>query len=207
MCPFCINGSDRYNMNLTRMQFPACAKKTCAKLLYATALVHLATAFEPAACRVCKRQSFCRLVAVSRKFVAEFKESCGSEVSDHLEVSIVRRQLFFGVFRAARDVLALWPQADVLWTIERCEYLAQAFVNLGDTPRETESDFREVERRLTDLAGLATAICERQMELTGDGPSDWGSGSAAARADRLAMFLFDAAEEVAMGRQKRFPAA
>jgi hypothetical protein len=95
----------------------------------------------------------------------------------------------------------------VLWTLERGEYLAKALVNLAQLAGGTELDFEEVERRLGDLAGLANAICEWQMELSGDGPPNCSVDTAAARADRLAMLLFDAAEDIAVARHKRFPGA
>lgn len=213
MCILCEEpGSNSGSIfDAARVAAMATDKVTRASLLYASALVAIAHAFEPRGCRAVQRKAFTSLVKVSASFVAEFKAIGESDGATDLEVSIARRQLFFAVFRRAREVLGLKPEPDylpdVLWTLERGEYLAKALVNLAQLAGGTEFDFKEVERGLSDLAGLANAICEWQMELTGEGPQSWSADSAAARADRLAMVLFDAAEDIAVARHKRVPGA
>ena len=94
--------------------------------------------------------------------------------------------------------------ADLEWTLERSDYLAKAILNLAISTNGTEWAFTEAERVLTDLAGLITELCEWQMERTDEGPPNWAPNSLPHRADRLAVFLYDAAEQLAIKRQKRF---
>jgi hypothetical protein len=74
MCPFCFDRSPGRDTTFSPARFADFAERTHATLLYANAMVCLGRGFEPTACRPCQRTSFESLVAVSRSFIAEFKD-------------------------------------------------------------------------------------------------------------------------------------
>ena len=211
MCRFCANLDRRSHPDflVAHLASMATDKGTHAMLLYSSALVALAGAFDGGTCRALKRRSFESLVKISTNFLAEFKSASDSDDSDHLTVTIHRKHLLFELFRRARDILTTVRDAhsnsDVEWALERSDHLAKAILNLVGVTNGTEWDFKEAEGTVTALAGLVTELCEWQMERTGEGPPNWPSDSSASRADRLAMSLYDVAEQLAIKRQKRFP--
>lgn len=211
MCRLCANPVDRSHADFifTQLAGMGAEKGTHVMLLYSSALVGLAGAFEGAACRALKRRSLAGLVRISTNFVAEFKVASESDDSDQLTVTIHRKHLLFEMFRRARDIITNVRRTDsagdVEWTLERIDYLAQAVLNLVTVTNGTEWDLQEAERLVSDLAGLVTEFCEWHMECASEGPPTWSPDSIASRADRLAMSLYDAAEQLAIKRQKRFP--
>lgn len=211
MCRFCANRGDRPHPDSIVAQLAGLGteKGTHAMLLYSSALVALAGAFDGGSCRVLKRRSLVGLLNISTCFVAEFKAATDSDDSDHLTVTIHRKHLLFELFRRARDIFTTvrgtHSDPDREWMLERGDYLAKAILNLVNVTNGAEWDFEEAERLVTDLAGLITKFCEWQMERTGERPPAWSPDSCASRADRLAMSLYDGAEQLAIKRQKLFP--
>lgn len=211
MCKFCTNLDARSHPDfiVAHLAGMGTEKGTHAMLLYSSALVALAGAIDAGTCRALKRRSFASLVKISTSFVAEFKFASESDDTDHLTVTIQRNHLLFEMFRRARDIFTTVRDtdgvADLEWTLERGDYLAKAILNLAVVTNGTEWAFKEAERVVTDLAGLITEFCEWQMELTGEGPPNWSPDSLSSRADRLAVFLYDGAEQLAIRRQIRFP--
>ena len=213
MCRFCPNPVDRSPSEfiVPRLAGMGAEKGTHAMLLYSSALGDLAGAFDEGSCRALKRRSFAGLVKISTSFVAEFKAAAESDGSDQLTVTIHRKHLLIELFRRARDILTSVHGTnsieDVEWTLERIDYLAAAILNLAAVTNATEWDFKEAEGLVGDLAGLVTEFCEWQMESTGEEPPNWSIESVASRADRLAMSLYDTAEQLAIKRQARFPSS
>lgn len=191
-------GANFYSYNPTH--FDALTKSTHCTFAYANAFVCVGQSFEVNVCRKCKRQSFKELVAASRSFVAELKAPRARNDFDDVEVSLLCSQLFFTLFRRARNVLSLKPESDYLsdvdWTLERGHYLGQAIMNIAAVTVSTELARQEVKRALKDLAHLATDISEWQMELTDQRPPVWMEASSAFRANRLAVFFYDAIEQI-----------
>lgn len=210
MCRFCASpgAGSHPDFIVAHLASMGTEKGIHAMLLNSSALVALAGAIDGGTCRALKRRSFASLVKISTSFVAEFKFASESDDTDHLTVTIQRNHLLFELFRRARDILSTVHDsdgvADVEWTLERGDYLAKAILNLAVITNGTEWAFKEAERVLTDLAGLITEFCEWQMERTGEGPPSWSPDCLPSRADRLAVFLYDAAEQLAIKRQKRF---
>lgn len=211
MCRFCADLKPRSlpESHVAHLAGMATDKGTHAMLLYSSALVALAGAFDGGTCRALKRKSFASLVKITTSFLAEFKVASDSDDPDHLTVTIHRKHLLFEMFRRARDILTTVREtdsdSDVEWTLERSDYLAKAILNLVGVTSGAEWDFKEAEGTVTALADLVTELCEWQMERTDEGPPNWPSHSPANRADRLAMSLYDVAEQLAIERQKRFP--
>lgn len=211
MCRFCANPDARSHPGfiIAHLASMGTEKGTHAILLYSSALVALAGAFEGATCRALKRRSFTALVKISTSFVAEFKTAAEGDDTEHLTVTIHRNHLLFEVSRRGREIITAVRETDcdddLDWTFERADYLAKALVSLLAVTNGTEWAFKEAERTVTDLADLVTEFCEWRMERTGEGPPNWSHDSLPSRADRLAVFLYDAAEQLAIKRQKRFP--
>lgn len=211
MCKFCasLEASSHPDSLVAHLAGMATDKGTHAMLLYSSALAALAGAFDGGTCRELKRRSFKKLLKISTSFLAEFKAATHSDDCDHLTVTIHRKHLLFELFRRARDILTTVREthsdSDVEWTLERSDYLGKAIMNLVGVTNGAEWDFTEAEGTVTALAGLVTELCEWQMERTGEGPPNWSPDSSGSQADRLAMSLFDAAEQLAIKRQKLFP--
>lgn len=211
MCRYCANFDGRTHSDfiVANLAGMGADKGTHAMLLYSSALVALAGAFDGGTCRALKRRSFATLVKISASFVAEFKSASESDDSNHLTVTIHRKHLLFESFRRARDVLTNVRESarfdDLQWALERGDLLAKVIANLVAVTNGTEWDFKEAEGSVTALADIVTEFCEWQMERTGEGPPNWSPDSSASRADRLAMSLYDKAEQLAIQRQKRFP--
>lgn len=212
MCRFCANLDARFHRNsvVAHLAGLGTDKGTHALLLYSSALVAVAGAFGVGTCRALKRESLATLVKISASFVAEFKFALESDATDHLTVTIHRKHLLWESFRRARDVLASVRETDspddLQWALERSHSLGLVIVNLVAVTNGTEWDFQEAERTVLALADLVTEFCEWLMQRTGEGPPNWPSDSLPSRADRLAVFLYDEAEQLAIERQKRFPA-
>lgn len=212
MCRFCANLDARSNPNfiVAHLAGMGTDKGTHAMLLYSNALVALAGAFDGGTCRALKRRSLAGLVKISVSFVAEFKSASESDDTDHLTVAIHRKHLLWESFRRARDVLTSVRETDspedLQWALERSDSLAKVIVKLVAVTNGTAWDFQEAERTVIALADLVTEFCEWLMERTGEGPPNWAPDSLPSRADRLAVFLYDEAEQLAIERQKRFPA-
>lgn len=213
MCRFCANLDARSLPDFVVAQLAGMGtdKGTHAMLLYSSALVALAGAFDGGTCRGLKRQSLATLVKISASFVAEFKCASERDNTDQLTVTIHRKHLLWESFRRARDVLTNARETDrsddLQWALERGDYLAKAIVNLVAVTNGSAWDFREAERIVTALADLVTAFREWRMERTGEGPPNWSPNSLPSRADRLAVLLYDQAEQLAIERQKHFPAS
>jgi hypothetical protein len=79
--------------------------------------------------------------------------------------------------------------------------LATALINLA-VVAETRADFEQALSGLTDLAGLVTDLGEAQSEVTGEAPPEWDPECPAYRADRLAVYLYDAVEQLDIKRRK-----
>lgn len=210
MCTFCTGLKNPFEpdiplADLTRMGLD---RGSHAMVLSAHAYAALAGAWNANSCRALKRRCLAILVTLTANFVAEFNFAQASEEPGHLTVTILRKQLLFELFRRARDLMTglrdTDGEDDVRWALERGENLGKAMIDLASVANHSEWDFHEAERVLIDFANLVTELCERQMARTGKGPQAWTVDSPACRADRLAILLYDAAEEVAIKRQKRF---
>lgn len=207
MCPFCTNGCGRPCTTYHPEQYPDFAPGTQATVLHALALVCVARGLEPAACRACKRLGLTHLVAVSRSIVAECRSAGSDDSGDQLTVALQCADLFFDLFRRARDLVGKVGDSDspgdVLWTLERVRYLAKALANLAALAGGALFKVADAKRALTDLADLVTDVCEAQIAVTGEGQPEWHSAGPAYRADRLAVFLYDAAEQLDMASRGR----
>lgn len=169
-----------------------------ASILHAGALVALAGAFNPRACRDSQRQCLGSLVKASRSLVADFKTvGEGDGANLHCE------HLFWELHWPSSAIFGLHEKdPDEVWMLERDELIGKTLANLSEACSGSHLELKQMARAVREHGDLAEELCAKDVELTGKGPPDWDPESGAYRFDRLAVLLYDAAEQLEMRADK-----